>query len=155
MAAQAFTRRTALKLAGGAALAATSISALGHEASAGRAWCYRDPVFKINGDVVDVLVGAPNDINGVANGPTRIVLTVPTGSTAELLATDAGFGGWGYDVRIATSDKLAGHQVKVEVYQPVRSGTWPVQVRFVSRSADYPETIVASSANKWITVIVG
>lgn len=55
-------------------------------------WCRVDPVISVNGTTYNVIISSPNAILNAATGPTDVVVTVPAGSSYELLSTDAGFG---------------------------------------------------------------
>ena len=55
-------------------------------------WCRVDPVISVNGRTYNIIVSSPNTILDSATGPTDVVVTVPNGSSYELIATDAGFG---------------------------------------------------------------
>jgi hypothetical protein len=124
-------------------------------ASAGRVWCSRDPVIKVNGQVVDVLVSSYAEMNASATGPVQFVVTVPVGSSATVLATDKGFG-YGYSVTVKTSSALTktakSTQVRVEVYVPSVDGTLPVKIDVKPRSVGLVRaTTTQGLANTWVT----
>jgi hypothetical protein len=124
-------------------------------ASAGRVWCSRDPVIKVNGQVVDVLVSSYSEMNASATGPIQFVVTVPVGSTASVLATDKGFG-YGYSVSVKTSSTLTkaakSTQVRVEVYAPAADATLPVKIDVKPRSVGTVRaTTTQGLANRWVT----
>jgi hypothetical protein len=124
-------------------------------ASAGRVWCSRDPVIKVNGQVVDVLVSSYTEMNASANGPVMLVITVPVGSTASVLATDNGFG-YGYSVTVKTSSTLTktakSTQVRVEVYAPAADATLPVKIDVKPRSVGLVKAATTQGlANSWVT----
>lgn len=126
-------------------------------ASAGRTWCSKDPLFRVGSDVVDVTIASYTDMLTAATGPVKIVLTVPTGVTAAPYHVDDGFG-YGYTITYATSSKLTNSatsmQVSVAVYAPASNGTLPVQVSV--RSTSGPKQIylasVTGSANAWVSM---
>ena len=127
------------------------------DAGARPTWCKRDPVVQIGGQTADVLVSSYEAMNGAATGPVAIVVTVPTGVAAVLRATDAGFGGWGYDVRFAESDALRNTsrslQVRVEVYAPATDALLPVKVQFTPRGTGRLSGGSASgTANSWVVL---
>ena len=124
-------------------------------ASAGRVWCSRDPVIKVNGQVVDVLVSSYTEMNASANGPLQFVVTVPAGTSTSVLATDNGFG-YGYSVTVKTSSSLTKNakstQVRVEVYAPAADATLPVKIDVKPRSAGAVKaTTTQGLANRWVT----
>jgi hypothetical protein len=122
--------------------------------------CRKDPVVRIDGQVADILLSSSLELNDAATGPTAVVITVPTGVPAELLAVDRGFGGHGYDVRFAESDRLRATEqnlrVRVEVYVPAADGSQPVAVEFTPRG---PGRLAAGgaegTANAWVVVDAG
>src|SRR3954454_10051544 len=77
------------------ALGILTLLTVASPAMAGRLWCHRDPVIKVDGQVVDILISSYTDMQTSANGPVQIVVTVPVGSTASVYATDhsRGYGG--------------------------------------------------------------
>jgi hypothetical protein len=58
-------------------LGALALLVLAAPATAGRKWCAKDPVFKIDGQVIDVLVSSYEEMLTTASGPVRIVLALP------------------------------------------------------------------------------
>jgi hypothetical protein len=123
-------------------------------ASAGRVWCSVDPVIKVNGQVVDVLVSSYADMNASATGPLQFVVTVPVGSSARVLATDKGFG-YGYRVTVKTSSALVrtakSTPVRVEVYAPAANSTLPVKVDIKPRSVGLVHaTTTQGLADRWV-----
>lgn len=124
-------------------------------ASAGRVWCSRDPVIKVNGQVVDVLVSSYTEMNASATGPLQFVVSVPVGSSASVLATDKGFG-YGYSVTVKTSSALTktatSTQVRVEVYAPSVDATLPVKIDVKPRSVGLVKAATTQGlANRWVT----
>ena len=124
-------------------------------ASAGHVWCARDPVIKVNGQVVDVLVSSYTEMNASASGPVELVITVPSGATVNVLATDTGFG-FGYTVTLKTSSALSATatstQLRVEVYAPSNDGTLPVKIDVKPRSVGLVRaTTTQGLANAWVT----
>jgi hypothetical protein len=139
------------------ALVAVSLLLAAPGASAGRMWCLSDPVVKIDGHVADVWLSSYVEMNQAATGPTQIVVTVPTGVAAELLAVDNGFGGHGYDIGFAESSKLKATatsiQVQVQVFAPATDGSLPLKVQFTPRSTGPLKAASASGfANAWVTL---
>jgi hypothetical protein len=155
--AQPFSRRRLLRIAGGVDLAAVPALSLANEASAGRSWCRWDPVLKIDGQVVDLRIGSPTDMNDAATGPTIIDVQVPSGSRAYVIATDQGFGRNGYDIDIRTSDRLSrsyrSTEVKISVFQPSDIDL-PVTVYFSPRSTGRLSEASDRSgrSNEWIVL---
>ena len=131
------TRRRALRLIGGAALALAPVLRAG-EAAAARQWCRVDPVFRIGGQTAHVRVAASvknmRAARALATGPTRVALAVPAGVAAEHVADDAGFG-HGYEVEVEEAADLDGTggvlPVRVAVTVPMAEDGVPVRAEFV------------------------
>ncbi len=122
--------------------------------------CTKDPIVRIDGQTADILLSSYDEMNDAATGPATIVVTVPPGVSAELVAADRGFGGHGYDVRFADSDRLQvtkrGLEVRVEVYVPATDGSLPVWVEFTPRGKGRLSAGSAEGrANAWVTVTTG
>ena len=144
------TRRHALRLLSGAALAAVAGVRLAGAAAAGVRWCRRDPQILVGGHVANVYVSSYNDILDSGTGPTRVVVTVPTGyaATAQVLDQDDGFG-YGYAVTFQESAKLGltrggAINVGVQVYVPSSKTALPVKVEL----ADAAGTFVGAQQGK-------
>ncbi len=123
-------------------------------------WCKSDPILRIDGQTADVVLSSHLAMRSAATGPARLVVTVPTGVAAELVATDRGFGGHGYDVRFAESPALrnaAGTlQVRVEAYAPASDDALPLRVEFAPRGAGRLSPGSAEgTANAWVVLETG
>ena len=85
-------------------------------------WCKKDPTVSIGGKIANVWVSSPDAILDSVAGPTEVVITVPKGVDTELLKTDDGFAGLGYNVRFKESGRLdetrRGIEIEVEVKVP-------------------------------------
>lgn len=151
------SRRGALKLFGAAALGVATSSHLADQASAGRGWCYADPLFKVGNYVFDVGVSANVDMLKSASGPVGVTLYVPTGVRAMHLLSDFGFG-YGYDVDIVQTSQLSASKnrinVSVVVNAPAGDSSIPVKVTMtsISTSVLVSRTTASGYANsdvKW------
>jgi len=125
-------------------------------AEAGRTWCREDPVIKVDGQVVDVFVSSDVAMLSSATGPVKIKITVPSGSSVGVYATDQGFGD-GYAITLATSTTLkktsTSTPVKVEVYAPSADGSLPVKVDVTPRSQGGVKAASKQGlANAWVTL---
>jgi hypothetical protein len=141
-----------------AAVALMLVMTAGGAGAWGISWCQSDPVLKINGQVVDVRVSSVTEMKSLATGPIQLVVTVPTGTSTELLAADQGFG-YGYRVSFVQSDRLlkkaVGAEVQLAVYAPASDGSLPVKVGFRPLSANGEFTLAASAigtANTWVSL---
>ena len=122
--------------------------------------CRADPVVLIDGQIADILLSSYAEMKDAATGPAKVVVTVPSGVRAELVATDLGFGGHGYEVRFADSDRLRVTErqleVRVEVYVPATDGSLPVWVEFTPRGVGRLSAGSAEGrANDWISLTTG
>ena len=151
------TRRTATRLL------ATGVAALGvplatgaRGADAARAWCRTDPVVMIGGVIVDIFIAGPLDAPLLVTGPNQVVVVVPVGVDATLVAKDLGFGR-GEEVSFKESNNLTvtenGIEVIVRVYVPARDDAMPVRVEFAPRLLGIlsPEW-VEGTANEWVVL---
>lgn len=124
-------------------------------ADAHRTWCRTDPIVAIDGTTADIFVAGPVDAPLIVTGPTEIVVTVPVGVDAWLIASDLGFG-YGDVVSFAQSHRLrqtaAGIDVEVQVLVPAREAM-PVLVEFAPRLLGLLSPASAEgTANTWITL---
>lgn len=128
-------------------------------AGAAISWCRTDPVFKIDGQVVDVWVASDVAMKSAATGPTAITVTIPPASSAQCIAKDRGFG-YGYTIVIETSEALKKTAVLtpmiVSVSVPSSDDTLPVKVNLAPRS---PGGVLGGTAvglaNQWVTLATG
>ena len=100
-------------------------------AAAGRQWCRRDPVFLVAGVQVNVEVAIPEEHQVNVTGAIRVVLYVPSGVGATLIAQDAGFNGFGEQVEILVSKRLRATPksipIQVKLTVPAARNDIPVQ----------------------------
>ena len=122
-------------------------------AEGGIGWCSKDPIVEIGGKRVHVYVASLDEILTTVTGPTDVLITVPTGVRTELISTDEGFNGLGYDVRFAESDDLdvtnTGIKVRVSVRVPA-SVELPVRVKVTDRRDDLLNREFGTT-NSWVT----
>ena len=128
--------------------------------SAGKLWCRNDPVIMINGEVADILISSSAAMDAAATGPVEIVVTLPPDMNGSVLATDLGFGGYGYVIRFDTSPKLKATAstvpVHIAAYVPATDARLPVIVDFVPRSSSLLNAASAEGrANHWVIVKAG
>ena len=151
-------RRRLLRLLTAAPLALATMGRPGGVGAA-RQWCRVDPVLRIDGQTCHVRVAAGvanrREARALATGPIRVAVTVATGTVAEHVASDAGFG-FGYEVTCAEAAGLPAGAVEVAVYVPMRGGggkAVPVRVWFAARGRGaHGEAAAAGTANAWLTV---
>jgi hypothetical protein len=123
-------------------------------ASASKGWCMTDPVVAIDGQLADIFVAAPLDAPLLVTGPTQIVVAVPVGVDAWLVASDLGFGK-GEEVSFTESRALRvtneGIEVRVAVYVPATDGAMPVKVDFAPNVIGLLQPASAQgTANEWV-----
>jgi hypothetical protein len=159
MSAQLLSRRRALRLLAGAALAAAPAFRFAGEASAARGWCRADPLLRIAGQYVHVYITSTTAMLRSATDKIRLVVTLPSGVSGKKVDILADFGE-GYDIRFQTSSTLqvvnGRVPVRVAVYCPARDGTLPVIVDFAPVGTG-PLTAGSSTgtANSWVTLLAG
>jgi hypothetical protein len=151
------TRRAAVRLLSVFALAAPA--ALQSEAArAIRGWCRRDPILKIGDLTAHVVLSSYVEMNELTTGASQLVITVPEGVPRRFVASDPGFGHFGYDVRFVESRHLISDdrsiEVQVEAYTPAANppaGPLPLLITFTSLGHDRPASVQAEGqANEWL-----
>jgi hypothetical protein len=130
-----------------AALSMLAMIVLALPASAGRSWCSRDPIVRINGTDVQIWVSIPEEYVFAVNGPIEVKVYTPVGATTELVYTDSGFNGYGEVVKFSTSDDLytspdGSFDILVKAYVPfdakalrtvkARANDVPIQVSYTA-----------------------
>jgi hypothetical protein len=68
-------------------------------AMAGRTWCARDPIVRINGHDIQMWVAVPAEYVPLVSGPIDIEILTAQPVDAEVLYLDEGFNGYGETVR--------------------------------------------------------
>ena len=133
-----------------------SALALADPAAAIRNWCRTDPVVSIDGELADVFVSAPAEAPTLVTGPNRIVVRLPAGVRATLVASDLGFGkgtavSFDEAKRLRVTDR--GIEVEIEAYVPATDDAMPVRVEFAPRAVGilWPAS-AEGTANEWITL---
>ena len=74
-------------------------------AMAGRTWCARDPIVRINGHDVQLWVGIPVEYVPLVSGPIDIEILTAKPVDGEVLFLDEGFNGYGETVRFGLMRK--------------------------------------------------
>jgi hypothetical protein len=131
--------------------------------AAGRMWCRADPIISFNGTNVQVWVELPSEYEYLVNGPILFEVTTPKGVASEVLFTDAGFNGFGEEVRFDTkwgrgtdAQPYGAFAVEFRVSVPLDEqqlqkdfgqvgASVPVRLRIVA--ADGSEMVVGGSAS--------
>jgi hypothetical protein len=76
-------------------------------ASAGRAWCARDPIVNLDGHIVQVWVAIPDEYVHLVNGPIDVEFSTPAGVERSVVFTDEGFNGHGERVTFVDNPAVA------------------------------------------------
>ena len=92
------TRSTALRRTAALLLGLLAVLMMAAPASAGRTWCARDPIVRIQGTELQILVAVPEEYAPFVNGPVHVAIHTPSWASPELLFVDAGFNGHGETV---------------------------------------------------------
>lgn len=124
--------------------------------AAGTGWCRSDPAVMIGGRVADIFVSAPLHAPLVVTGPTHIVVTVPSGVDAVLIASGPGFGR-GEIVEFAESPSLAvtsdGIEVRIKAFVSATDENMPVLVELAPQIVGILAPATAEgTANKWVSL---
>jgi hypothetical protein len=118
-------------------------------------WCAGDPVVKVSGRVVNIMLSSYDTLNETTTGPAEVVVTIPSTATAQLLETDSGFGGYGYTVSFVKSDSLKMSDgllpIVISVFVP-SSEPLPVQVDLVTDSSRIAQASTLGATGEWITL---
>ena len=148
-------RRRLLRPLAGAALAPL-LALAPRTAAALRSWCRTDPLLEVGGELADLAVFGPPRAALLVTGPTRVVVAVPPGVDARLVARDPGFGkDWSFAFersrRLEATDR--GIEVRVAVYVPATDGRMRVRVEFAPVGAGLlAPASAAGTANDWIVL---
>jgi hypothetical protein len=153
------TRRDALCKLGLVAVALPVVLRPG-PAGATRGWCKTDPIVEIGGETADISLSSYEEMIDLASGPAKIIVTVPDGVSTDLISTDQGFGGHGYNVRFRQSSDLAcsrqALEVRVRVLAPARDkADDPLPLRVTFTPLDYGRLVAAEAqgvANSWVVL---
>lgn len=124
-------------------------------AEAGRQWCRSDPVVTIDNHIADIFVSAPLTAPLKVTGPNRIVVLVPEGVPAALVASTIGFG-LGEEVSFRESRELRktrnGTEIAVRVYVPA-TVNMPITVEFALDVVGVlAPKLKEGTANTWVTL---
>ena len=122
-------------------------------ARAGESWCFSDPIVRLNGTRIQILVGIPEGYQPLVNGPIEVEIKTPDGTTRELILTDAGFNGHGEVVRFGDLDddeargaKAFTTKIKVRV---------PIDKRRLAPHTQVPVRVDITPENAAPVVVVG
>lgn len=132
-----FDRRRAARAIAGAVLG-LPLALEANGVAAGRQWCRSDPVIRIQGQTAHIYVSAfvesMAQAKRLANGPTRIVVSVPRNTPVRYVASDNGFG-YGYDFVFEEYDAEPGLPfpipVNISVRVPMKHDNVRIRAHFV------------------------
>jgi hypothetical protein len=74
-------------------------------AMAGRTWCARDPIVRVNGHDIQLWVAVPTEYVPLVSGPIDIEILTAKPVDAETLYLDEGFNGYGETVKFGSLRK--------------------------------------------------
>ena len=121
-------------------------------AGASPVWCAKDPIVEIGGKRAHIYVSSYEEILSTVEGATEVRITVPVGVSTELISTDEGFAGQGYEVKFAESENLDVTNMKVQFRVAVRvpaAVELPVKVK-VTDGDDNVLNRDIGTTNAWI-----
>jgi hypothetical protein len=121
-------------------------------ASAGRMWCARDPIVRIQGTDLQILIAVPQEYADYVNGPIQVDIRTPDWAPAELIFADAGFNGHG---EVVTFSKLPGSpaydsrktQTNVSVIVPIAFEQLPANTQVSVQVKLIPSKGLAKTKN--------
>jgi hypothetical protein len=133
------------------------LAASAGRADAGRTWCQRDPVIKLDGRVAAISLGGPAELDETALGAAEIVVHVPVGTTVELLATDNGFNKQGYAVSFVEDGSLSwetpGTTLAIRASVPAPDPDLALEIVFSPRSLRVEGgSAIGSVSGVWLRV---
>lgn len=153
---ETLSRRTILRLAGGAGLAVAAAVALPEtDALAGITWCRTDPIIKLNGKTFHIYVLSTQAMFTSRTGPTEIIVKYPQGvnATGSLIPGDNGFG-LGYNLNLQATSGLSysssSYQVIVGTRVGANDSSLPVRMEAVRASDSKLVGSAQAYANNWI-----
>jgi hypothetical protein len=79
-------------------LGALALLLVSAPASAGRSWCARDPIVRIDGTDVQVWVAIPDEFVPYVKDKVKVKFAAPKGSNRQIVFTDDGFNGKGEEI---------------------------------------------------------
>jgi len=150
-------RRDALRIIGLSALVAPlALRASRDVASAASAWCYRDPIFSIDGKVGHVYLAVPNDLEISSRSACQVVIYHPPGAVTEMIWIDpVGFGS-GITASFKSADHLvrtsAGNQVEVGAKVKLIGESIPAMVLFAPAPGKRVTESALGVSNAWIVL---
>ena len=112
-------------------------------AQAGVKWCDDDPIVRLNGTLVQILVAVPEEYVPLVNGKVSVEIQTPKGTKREVVYTEDGFNGYGETVSFSdlkgARSSWGKIPVQVIVRVPVNRSTLadgedvPVRVRVIEQ----------------------
>jgi hypothetical protein len=88
-------------------------------AQAARVWCKSDPIVRLNGVYVQMLVGIPQEYQSAVNGAVSVTVYTPSaGVSKEITFVDSGFNGYGESVKVVSDSTL----------KVAKDGSFPVRI---------------------------
>lgn len=124
-------------------------------AQAALKWCKGDPIVKLNGAQVQILVDIPEEYLTLVNGPIDFNISTPKSVARQLIFTDSGFNGYGEIVRFTDSSSFvqinSSFTAEIRVRVPVdesRLGVAEVVPVKVTIIPDNAQTVVVVGTSK-------
>jgi hypothetical protein len=155
------TRDTRMRRRGIAlALGLLAVLLLSAPAEAGRRWCARDPIVRLNGAEVQIWVAVPAEYEAAVSGPIQVRIAAPRGVTREVVLTDDGFNGYGEVVTFAPrAGRVEGGSfvTSVAIHVPVAATAAaaqavPVRVEIVQDGRS--QWFTGTAAGTWFNLVV-
>lgn len=103
-------------------------------AAAGMEWCEKDPIVRLDGTTVQILVAIPQQYERLVTGPVDVEIATPEGTKREVVFIDAGFNGQGERVHFVDEGRGTGQSLPVGIRVTVplqRHAPIPVQLTII------------------------
>lgn len=105
-------------------------------AAAGISWCRADPIVRLEGVRVQILIDIPIEYEKLVTGPTHVEIDTSRSINRRLLATDSGFNGWGETVEFGDLGRSFRKEryfwARIRVHIPINTtDTIPVRVHVI------------------------
>ena len=136
----------------GMLLLAVLLTPAAHPVRAGVLWCKSDPVYSLNGTLVDVTVDIPLDAVLLVNGPIHYEIQTPPMIARTLILNDLGYNGHGVTTQFTdqTDGVLQGPAFLTTV-----TVTVPLDTSDLPPGTTVPARLTVFPLNGTLTVVEG
>jgi hypothetical protein len=139
-------------------VALIALAVMAMPAGAGKKWCRADPIVRIDGNEIQILVEVQEEHVGAVSGPISIEIGTPANVARELVSTDAGFNGYGEVVTFTNTPNGNGKKgipVKLKIKLPIDTklvkNLKSVQIRVIITQDHSRAVIVKGNAKNGVS----